>query len=167
MAITKIMISNELLYLLLWYNNMQAMLIPIGYRDCLFALRWRHHERDGESNHQPHDCLPSIYSGADQRKHQSSSSLAFVTEIHRWPVNSPHKGPVTRKVFPFDDVIMACYRFCCLWVSSIWWRSAAGGPHTIRTYINTSQTCLHVTHGYQSLKPLVETVFSCASLNNC
>ena len=26
--------------------------------------------------------------------------------IHRWPVNSPHKGPVTRKMFPFDDVIM-------------------------------------------------------------
>ena len=26
--------------------------------------------------------------------------------IHRWPVNSPHKGPVTRKMFPLDDVIM-------------------------------------------------------------
>ena len=39
-----------------------------------------------------------VYSGADQRKHQSSASLAFV--------NSPHKGPVTRKMFPFDDVIM-------------------------------------------------------------
>ena len=46
------------------------------------------------------------YSGADQRKHQSSASLAFVRGIHRWPVNSPHKGPVTRKMFPFDDVIM-------------------------------------------------------------
>ena len=48
----------------------------------------------------------SVYSGADQRKHQSSASLAFVQEIHRRPVNSPHKGPVTRKMFPFDDVIM-------------------------------------------------------------
>ena len=44
--------------------------------------------------------------GADQRKHQSSSSLAFVRGIHRWPVTSPHKGPVTRKMFPFDDVIL-------------------------------------------------------------
>ena len=44
--------------------------------------------------------------GADQRKHQSSASLAFVRGIHRWPVNSPHKGPVTRKMFPFDDVIL-------------------------------------------------------------
>ena len=42
---------------------------------------------------------------ADQRKHQSSASLAFVWGIHRWPVNFPHKGPVTRKMFPFDDVI--------------------------------------------------------------
>ena len=48
----------------------------------------------------------SVYSGAHQRKHQSSVSLAFVRGIHRWPVNSPHKGPVTRKMFPFDDVIM-------------------------------------------------------------
>ena len=48
----------------------------------------------------------TIYSGADQRKHQSSASLAFVRAIHGWPVNSPHKGPVTRKIFPFDDVIM-------------------------------------------------------------
>ena len=48
----------------------------------------------------------TVYSGADQRKHQSSASLAFVRGIHRWPVNSPHKGPVTRKMFPFDDVIM-------------------------------------------------------------
>ena len=50
-------------------------------------------------------CL-TVNSGADQRKHQSSVSLAFVWGIHRWPVNSPHKGPVTRKMCPFDDVIM-------------------------------------------------------------
>ena len=48
----------------------------------------------------------TVYSDADERKHQSSVSLAFVRRIHRGPVNSPHKGPVTRKMFPFDDVIM-------------------------------------------------------------
>ena len=48
----------------------------------------------------------TIYSDVDQRKHQSSASLAFVRGIHRGPVNSPHKWPVTRKMFPFDDVIM-------------------------------------------------------------
>ena len=47
----------------------------------------------------------TLYSGADQRKHQSSASLAFVRGSHRWPVNSPHKWPVTRKMF-----------------LSIWWR---------------------------------------------
>ena len=48
-----------------------------------------------------------VYSGTDQRKHQSSASLALVRGIHRWPVNSPHKEPVTWKMFPFDDVIIA------------------------------------------------------------
>ena len=47
-----------------------------------------------------------VCSDADQRKHQSSASLAFVRGIHRGPVNSPHKWPVTRKMFPFDEVIM-------------------------------------------------------------
>ena len=48
----------------------------------------------------------AVYLDADQRKHQSSASLAFVRGIHRGPVNSPHKWPVTRKMFPFDDVII-------------------------------------------------------------
>ena len=55
-------------------------------------------------------CL-TVGSGADQRNHQSSASLAFVQPIHRWPVNSPHKRPVTRKMFPFDDVIMYLHVF--------------------------------------------------------
>ena len=48
----------------------------------------------------------TVYSGADQRKYQSSASLAFVWGIHRWPGNSPHKLPVTWKMFPFDGVIV-------------------------------------------------------------
>ena len=42
----------------------------------------------------------TIYQGADRRKHQSSASLASVRGLHRWLVNSPHKGPVTLKMFP-------------------------------------------------------------------
>ena len=49
----------------------------------------------------------TVCSDADQRKHQSSTSLSFVRGIHRWPVNSPYKRPVTRKTLSFDDVIMA------------------------------------------------------------
>ena len=48
----------------------------------------------------------TVYSDADQRKHQTSVSLAFVRGTHRWPVKSPHEGPVTWIKFPFDDVIM-------------------------------------------------------------
>ena len=62
----------------------------------------------------------TVYSDADQRKHQSSASLAFVRGIHRWPVNSPHKWPVTRKIFPFDDVIMVIVSIsmpCMYWSS--------------------------------------------------
>ena len=59
-----------------------------------------------------------VYSDADQRKHQSSASLAFVRGLHRGPVNSPHKWPVTRKMFPFDDVII-------IPVSIVQWRHVA------------------------------------------
>ena len=52
-------------------------------------------------------CSP-VCSGADQRKHQRSASLVFVRGIHRRPVDSPHKGPVTRIMFPFHEVIMVC-----------------------------------------------------------
>ena len=48
----------------------------------------------------------AVYSGADQRKHQSFASLTFVWRIHRGPLNSPPKWSVTEKMFPFDDVIM-------------------------------------------------------------
>ena len=51
----------------------------------------------------------TVYSGVDQRKHQSSASRAFVQGIHRSLVNSPHKRPVTRKMFPCDDVIKCAY----------------------------------------------------------
>ena len=64
----------------------------------------------------------TVYSGTDQRKHQSSASLAFVRGIHRWPVNSPHKGPVTRKMFPFDDLIMI-WNLVNEWSHSSWSKS--------------------------------------------
>ena len=51
----------------------------------------------------------TVCSGVHHRKHQSSASLACVTEIQQWAVNFPHKGPVTRKMFPYDDVIMGLY----------------------------------------------------------
>ena len=69
-------------------------------------LQWRHNGRKGVSNHQPRDCLLNRLFGRRSKKALSSASLAFVRGIHRGPVNSSHKWPVTRKMFPFDDVIM-------------------------------------------------------------
>ena len=70
------------------------------------SLQWRHNGCDGVSNHRDFDCLLNHLFRRRSKKKQSSTSLAFVGWIHRSPVNSPHMGPVTRKMFPFDDVIM-------------------------------------------------------------
>ena len=64
-----------------------------------------------------------VYSYPDQSKHQNSASLAFVWGIHRGPVNSPHKWPVTRKMFPFDYVIMVRSFMRLLWEN---WRRYNG-----------------------------------------
>ena len=74
-----------------------------------------------------------VYSDADQRKHQSSASLAFVRGIHRGPLNSPHKWPVTREMFPFDDVIMLTGNFPCLKVRFSLKRQF--GFYLLQTYI--------------------------------
>ena len=57
----------------------------------------------------------AICVGADRRKHQSSMSLVLMRGIHRWPMNSLHRGPVTWKMFSFDDVIMLMMK---LWITS-------------------------------------------------
>ena len=85
-------------------------------------LQWRHNGRDSVSNHQFAIVYSTVYSGVDHRKHQSPASLAFVRGIHRGPVNSPHKWPVTRTLFPFDDVIMVMPQaFSCHGVIMINW----------------------------------------------
>ena len=70
----------------------------------------------------------TVYSGVDQRKHQSSASLAFVRGIHRGLVNSPHKWPVTQKMFPFDDVII-------IWTTdgSVDWHIYVSWPGRVNT----------------------------------
>ena len=93
-----------------WIEKHKRDIYHIRIQPVLVALRWRHNGHDGVSNPQPHHCLHTICSGGDQRKHLSSASLAFVQGIHREPVNSLHKWPVTRKMFPFDDFIMVFSR---------------------------------------------------------
>ena len=72
--------------------------------DHRLALQWRHNERHGISNHR---CLECLLNGLFRRtSKKTSNSSGLCGEIHRSPVDFPHKGPVTRKMFPFDDVIM-------------------------------------------------------------
>ena len=82
------------------------------------TLQSRLDQCDGVSTYWRLYCsLNRFFSGAYQRNHQSSASLAFVRGIYTWPAGSPHKRPVTRKIFPFDDVIMKhfsrCYAYIC------------------------------------------------------
>ena len=66
----------------------------------------------------------TVHSGADQRKHQSSASLAFVREIHWWPLNSPRKGPISRKkVFIWwrhNGVTGTCLIQIGCWTTGCW-----------------------------------------------
>ena len=76
----------------------------VGYN--INSLHWRHNDHDGVSNHQPHGCLLNRLF----RRRSKKTSKDRVTDLcagnSPGPVNSRHKGPVTRKMFPFDDVIM-------------------------------------------------------------
>ena len=66
------------------------------------SLQWRHNDHDGVSNHQPHGCLLNRLF----RRGSKKTSKLRVTGLCVWNSPGPHKGPVTRKIFPFDDVIM-------------------------------------------------------------
>ena len=126
----------------------------------------------------------TVYSGADQRNHESSASLAFVWGIHRRPVNSLHKWPVTRKMFPFDDVIkqkgllfvhdvhwkvciplkQSVFQFVrCLYCRFDVWRSMGIETNLLwldRRYVNATQcgTCSNI-HNELNLLPLCKICF--------
>ena len=85
----------------------------------------------------------TVVSYADQRKHQSSASLAFVWEIHRWPVNSPHKSQWRVKMFPFDDVIMLSFSHVGQDIRR-WYTN-----DEVRTFLNST------SHRYSTIKAMV------------
>ena len=113
----------------------------------------------------------TVYSVTDQRKHKKSVSLVFVRGAPRWPVNPPHKGPVTRNMFPFDDVIMLSSfvalintypsskrRICCIlytfhshpnWVTV--YTIKAEGKYSVIPSLHTN---VELTDWYQIFHPL-------------
>ena len=74
------------------------------------ALHWRHNHHDDVLNHQPHGCLLNRLFGRRSKKTSKLRVTGLRAGNSPGPVNSPHKGPVTRKIFPFDDVIMGWFR---------------------------------------------------------
>ena len=76
-----------------------------------WVLHWRHNDHDGVSNHQPHDCLLNRLFKRRSRKTSKIRVTGLCVGNLKGPMNSPHKGPVTRKMFPFDDVIMRMASF--------------------------------------------------------
>ena len=94
-----------------WYAKMQRVYL---------TWQWRHNGRDGVSNHQPRHCLPFIQTQ--------------IKENIKAPVNSPHKWPVTRKMFPFDDVIMKTLGRVWCWLVGwlVGYMCARGGVVLVR-----------------------------------
>ena len=76
------------------------------------ALHWRHNDHNGVSNHQPHGCLLNRLFRRRSKKTSELRVTGLCVGNSPGPVNSPHKGPVTRKMFPFDDVIMGIVEVC-------------------------------------------------------
>ena len=120
------------------------------------VLQWRHNG---------HDCVSitsltivySVYSGADQRKHQSSPSLALWVEFtgDRW---IPHTGRVTWKMFPFEDVIMVSDR-----THEISWFGSCENCTCIGTFVWYRQYPSHVVYSLylENLERTLRIVYHC------
>ena len=100
-------ISLKFLYTITWLSFI------------FMSLLWRHNGLDGVSNHQPHDCLLNHSFRRRSKKTSKLRLTGLLRGIHRWPVNSPYKWPVTRKIFQFDDVIM-CHVYLRQIVKRVW-----------------------------------------------
>ena len=81
---------------------------------CLdMSLQWLYNEHHGVPNHRHLHCLLSRLFRLASKKTSKLRVTGLFRGIHLWPVDSPHKGPVMRKMFPLDGGIMFCYIFCC------------------------------------------------------
>ena len=85
------------------FNGVYDLSLDVRFHD---ALPWRHNGQDSVSNHQPHGCLLNRLFSRRSKKTSKLRATGLCEGNSPGLVNSPHKGPVTRKMFPFDDVIM-------------------------------------------------------------
>ena len=105
------------------------------------SLQWRHNDYCSVSNHQPHGCLLNRLFRRRSKKTSKLRVTGLCARNSPGPVNSPHKGPVTRKMFPFDDVIM-------LIINEVSWQS----PGNNRKMLNTSMLDM----GLKSVKSILQ-----------
>ena len=99
----------------LWNNQQKNQAQQNCVHKLWDTLQWRHNGRDGVSNRQPRDCLLKRLFRCRSKKTSKLRVTGLCEGNSPGPVNSPHKGPVTRKMFPFDDVIMytvSKWRYC-------------------------------------------------------
>ena len=128
--------------------------IPFIGHDFSFMFRltlhWHHDGPDGVSNHQSHDCLLKRLLRCRSKKTSKLRVTGFCAGNSRWPVNSPHKWPVTRKVLPFDDVII---KYTCI------------TSHKLSTQLVVQLWCGKVT----KIDPCLSRFLHChrASLSRC
>ena len=87
-------------YFTIYYRSTRSL-----QENMRISLLWRHNGHNGVSNHQPHDYLLNRSLRRTSKKTSKPCVTGLLRGIHRWPVNSPHKWPVMRKMFPLDDVI--------------------------------------------------------------
>ena len=117
MWLTSLLISRRrLIWFITIYYWINPSIVELGACKCLLeaivdlqkkiSLQWHHNDHDGVSNHQPHGCLLNRLFGRRSTKPSKLRVTGLCAGNSPGPVNSPHKGPVTRKMFPFDDVIM-------------------------------------------------------------
>ena len=97
--------------------NLEVFILrSIEYSYGSIALQWCHNDHDGVSNHQPHGCLLNCLFRRRSKETSKLRATGLCVGNSPGPVNSPHKGPVTRKMFPFDDVIMVdLYGLLAIW----------------------------------------------------
>ena len=106
--LTKIKYHAQLLFMELMIKflcivSVYVIIVPMvtWYWDCQLILHYCDVIMTGMSSQTTSLKIvySTIYSGADQRKHQSFVSLTFLWGIHQWLVNSAHKGLVMQKCF--------------------------------------------------------------------
>ena len=101
----------------LWWMLHMYSFNPTSLFPKSLTLRWRHNDYDCGSYYQPHGCLLKRLFRRKSKKTSKLRVTGLCVGNSPGPVNSPHKEPVTRKMFPFDDVIMKIYLLT-------WWKLA-------------------------------------------